>query len=228
MPLPLVLTHGKRPAFPEAGDMHPDRLGLVAMGFELTPDLVMEAYTKGAFPWEGTPPIPWFSPDPRMIMVPRAFRASKSLLKLAKQGRLQVSFDGNFTGVIGACAGTVRPGEPGTWITPNLIDTYCQLHADGVAHSVEVWEDEQLVGGLYGLAMGRAFFGESMFHTRRDASKMALFALCRRLHGAGYHFIDCQQATSHLQSLGAVPVPRLRYLRLLDEALSHPNRWLEA
>ncbi len=222
---PLFLRYGQRPAFPEAGEMQPDEIGLVALGGELTPDVVVEAYGKGLFPWEGNPPIPWFSPDPRMILMPRAFRATKSLSKLARQGKLTVTLDRDFPAVIAACAHTVRPGEPGTWITPNLVQTYTQLHRDGVAHSVEVWEADELVGGLYGLAMGRAFFGESMFHTRRDASKLALYTLCQRLHSAGYHFVDCQQVTPHLQRLGAVPIPRLRYLRLLDEALAHPNRW---
>ncbi len=211
--------------FPPADRIRPGANGLVALGGELHPEVLIEAYRKGVFPWEGRQPIPWFSPDPRMILVPRAFRASKSLEKLARQSKLAVSFDGAFEEVIAACAETPRPRELGTWISSSVIRAYTRLWRQGVAHSVEGREDGVLVGGLYGLAMGRAFFGESMFYRRRDASKMALWHLCRRLHAAGYFFIDCQQETAHLRRLGAVAIPRLRYLRLLDEALDSEDRW---
>jgi len=157
--------------------------------------------------------------------VPRAFQASKSLVKRDRQGKLEVIFDGAFTDVIAACAMTRRPREVGTWISGAVVRAYTRLWHLGVAHSVEVREQGELVGGLYGLAMGRAFFGESMFYRRRDASKIALWHLCRRLHAAGYQFIDCQQETGHLRRLGAVAIPRLRYLRLLDEALDSEDRW---
>ncbi len=211
--------------FPPASRIRPDPTGLVALGGELHPEVLIEAYCKGIFPWEGRQPIPWFSPDPRMILVPRAFQASKSLRKLDRQGKLEVSFDGAFSEVIAACATTPRPRELGTWISPVVVKAYTRLWHQGIAHCVEVREEGELVGGLYGLAMGRAFFGESMFYRRRDASKLALWHLCRRLRAAGYHFIDCQQETAHLQKLGAVAIPRLRYLRLLDEALESEDRW---
>ena len=221
----LGLRPGRRPMFPPADRIRPDSTGLVALGGELTPEVLIEAYRKGIFPWEGRQPIPWFSPDPRMILVPRAFRATKSLEKRDRRGTLEVHFDGAFPEVIEACATTRRPREVGTWISDTVIRAYTRLWHLGVAHSVEVREGGELVGGLYGLAMGRAFFGESMFYRRRDASKIALWHLCRRLHKAGYHFIDCQQETGHLRRLGAVAIPRLRYLRLLDEALESEDRW---
>ena len=211
--------------FPAASRIRPDPTGLVALGGDLHPEVLLEAYSKGIFPWEGRQPIPWFSPDPRMILVPRAFQPSKSLEKLDRQGKLEVSFDGDFSAVIAGCATTRRPREAGTWISSAVVRAYTELWRRGVAHSVEVREDGELVGGLYGLAMGRAFFGESMFYRRRDASKIALWHLCRRLRAAGYHFVDCQQETAHLRKLGAVAIPRLRYLRLLDEALESEDRW---
>ena len=222
----LLLRPGMSPAFPaDPLSMRPEDSGLVALGGALERQTLLEAYRKGIFPWEGSDPIPWFSPDPRAILVPRAFRSSRSVRRLGRREGIRVSFDEDFDAVIRACASVSREGQPGTWITPALRASYLDLHRHGVAHSVEVWRDEELVGGLYGLAMGRAFFGESMFHRVDDASKLALWELCQRLHGAGYRFIDCQQDTSHLRSLGSVVVPRLRYLRLLEEALAHEDRW---
>ena len=229
-PLPLLLLpHGQRPQFPEEpGRLRPLPTGLVALGGDYTPQTIVEAYRKGIFPWEGEPPVPWFSPDPRLILVPRAFRASKNLVKLDRRGVLQVTVDTAFDAVMEACSAIPRPGQEGSWITAPVKRTWGALHAEGLAHSVEVWEEGALVGGLYGLAMGRAFFGESMFARRSDASKIALMHLCRRLHRAGVHFVDCQQDTRHLRSLGAVTVPRLRYLVLLRAALSWPDAWSAA
>ena len=197
----------------------------MALGGDLAPATLIEAYSKGIFPWEGSPPIPWFSPDPRAILVPRAFRASRSLQKVARQERYRVSTDQAFDEVVAACANAPRRGDPGSWINHNIQVAYGELHLQGHAHSVEVWDNDELVGGLYGLAIGRAFFGESMFHTRPNASKLALWGLCKRLHYAGYRFVDCQQETGHLRSLGAVAIPRLRYLRWLEEAVGHEDRW---
>lgn len=211
--------------FPDPHQLRPVGPGLVALGGDLAPDTLIEAYGKGIFPWEAGPPIPWFSPDPRLILVPRAFRASRSLRQLARRPELRITLDAAFPQVIRACAGARRPGQVGTWITAPVIAAYEALSARGVAHSVEVWDDEGLAGGLYGLAMGRAFFGESMFARRSSCSKLALGHLCGALHRAGYRFVDCQQDTPHLRSLGGVTVPRLRYLRLLDEALGHADLW---
>ena len=221
----LPIQPGRRPMFPPAMRIRPDAHGLVALGGDLAPETLIEAYCKGVFPWEGRPPIPWFSPDPRMILIPRAFRANRILRRLDRRGEWVVRFDHDFAAVMAACATVARRREEGTWIDRNIVEAYGRLHALGVAHSVEVWADSELVGGLYGLAIGRAFFGESMFHRRTDASKLALWHLCRRLHRAGYRFVDCQQDTGHLRSLGAVAIPRLRYLRLLEEAVAHDSQW---
>ncbi|MFT4626959.1 MAG: leucyl/phenylalanyl-tRNA--protein transferase [Myxococcota bacterium] len=221
-----VLPSGLRPQFPaDPRGIRPRSNGLVALGGDYTPETVLEAYRKGIFPWEGEDPIPWFSPDPRALLVPRAFRASGSLRKLDRRGVLTVTFDTAFDEVIESCATIARPRQEGTWITAPVFDTWRALHGRGLAHSVEVWEEGELVGGLYGLVLGRAFFGESMFARRSDASKIALLHLCRRLHLLSFHMIDCQQDTRHLRTLGAVTVPRLRYLVLLRAALSWPNGW---
>lgn len=211
--------------FPPADQISPAEDGLVALGGDLTPDTLVEAYRKGIFPWDGRWPVPWYSPDPRLILEPGAFHTSKSLLKLAKQGRLEVRYDTAFADVMRACAGKKRRGQRGTWIRGGIFDGYGALHHAGVAHSVETWEDGELVGGLYGLSMGSAFFGESMFANRPDASKLALMDLCARLTAAGGTLVDCQQDTPHLRSLGAFNVPRAEYMSRLDAALAVPDVW---
>jgi len=221
----LRLVPGRTPMFPPTAAIEPGPHGLVAIGGDLRPQTLLEAYRKGVFPWEGSPPIPWFSPDPRMILEPGAFRTTRSLEKRARNSGLVCTFDRAFGRVMRACATTPRQGGPGTWITEAMIGAYGQLHEGGIGHSVEVWRGDELVGGLYGLAMGRAFFGESMFHRERDASKLALRALCRRLEAAGYGFVDCQQETDHLRSLGARPIPRARYLDRLETCLRYPDAW---
>lgn len=222
----LLLRPGLSPSFPpDPTVLRPERDGLIALGGDLTPEVVLEAYPKGMFPWEGTDPIPWYSPDPRAILVPRAFRWGRSTTRLASRPGIRVTLDQDFAAVLAGCATVARRGGHGTWINDRVTRVYGALHARGVAHSVEVWRDGALIGGLYGLAQGRAFFGESMFHREPDASKLALGWLCGRLHAAGYRFVDCQQDTPHLRSLGAVTVPRLRYLHLLGEALAHEDRW---
>ena len=222
----LYLSSGCSPQFPDdPRTLRPQRSGLVALGGDYTPEAILEAYHKGIFPWEGRDPVPWFSPEPRLILVPRAFRASKNLRKLDRQGVLRVSFDTAFEQVVEGCATVERHGQEGTWITAPVVETWTALHQAGHAHSVEAWEGDALVGGLYGLAQGRAFFGESMFTRRSDASKICMMHLCRHLHRCGFHLIDCQQDTRHLRTLGAVTVPRLRYLTLLRAALSWPHAW---
>jgi leucyl/phenylalanyl-tRNA--protein transferase len=202
--------------------------GLVALGGDLHPDTLIEAYRKGIFPWDGRQPIPWYSPDPRLILEPTAFRASQSLRKLDRQRKLIVRFDTAFREVMVACAVVPRQGQQGSWITPELVRAYGALHDAGVGHSVEAWTPEgELVGGLYGLALGRAFFGESMFAARPDASKLALLHLTAGLTRAGYHFVDCQQDTPHLRSLGAVVITRADYLDRLARALDAPDAWAE-
>lgn len=207
----------KRPVFPEG--LVPGEDGLVAIGGVLTPDIMVEAYTKGIFPWTGDHPIPWFSPDPRAILCPGDVKVRRSLRQVLRQGRFEVRVDHNFPAVIRACATIPREGQDGTWITPNMMQTWLRLYEQGYAHSVEAYQGGQLVGGLYGMAIGEAFFGESMFARVSDASKVALAHLCRRLEHLGVHFIDCQQDTDHLRRMGSQTLPHVDYLKRLRAAL---------
>lgn len=187
---------------------HPDLAtedGLLAYGFELYPELILAAYHFGIFPWcnEGDP-ILWWHTSPRCVLFPAEFKTSKSMRSFLRKTSLKVSVNQNFRGVIQACAEIYREGQSGeTWIREDIADTYTELHHSGHAHSIEVWDGEELVGGLYGLFLGKIFFGESMFSKKSNASKLALHHLCEM--GIAHHFtlIDCQQTTPHLQSLGA-------------------------
>lgn len=216
-----IIQDSAAPYFPDG--LEPDGNGLVALGGELGPAILCEAYRKGIFPWTGAHPIPWFSPDPRMILRPGAVHVSRRLRRELKRGRFTVGFDRDFAAVMRYCAAVARPGQEGTWITPNMIRAYTDLHRRGIAHSVAVYEDGVLCGGIYGLSFGRAFFGESMFHLRDNASKVALVSLCDSLVRAGFMCIDCQQETPHMARMGAVSVSRRAFLRLLDEALAYPS-----
>jgi leucyl/phenylalanyl-tRNA--protein transferase len=181
-------------------------------------DLLVSAYTSGWFPMAVEPgEIRWYSPDPRGIIPLDTFHAPKRLARIIRQQRFDVRVDSDFAGVIRACA--ARQGDEGSWIDEEIVESYCALHAAGVAHSVETWKEGALVGGLYGVALGGAFFGESMFHRVNDASKVALVALVERLWERGYRLLDTQWVTEHLTQFGAVEVSRRRYLRLLHEAL---------
>ena len=197
--------------------------GLLAIGGDLSPERLIEAYANGIFPWysEGEPLL-WWSPDPRMILFPDKFKISKSLGQSIRNKKNEVFFDRDFKAVIENCAITDRNGEKGTWITPDMQKAYINLHKAGFAHSVETYKDDKLIGGLYGISLGKAFFGESMFHTETDASKIALYSLVTRMKDWGFHFIDVQQETNHLKSLGAETVPRKKFLGLLVEALKFP------
>jgi leucyl/phenylalanyl-tRNA---protein transferase len=196
---------------------------LVAVGADLEVDTLIEAYTKGIFPWNGDDPIRWYSPNPRMILVPEEVHVSRSLKKVIERGELRVEYDRDFRRVMTECMSVPRPGQVGTWITPRMIDAYEKLHRLGIAHSVETRLGDELAGGLYGLTFGGAFFGESMFARRPDASKVALVQLCRDLAVRGFDFIDCQQVTPHLARMGAVPIPRKKYLERLARALEKPS-----
>ncbi|MCP4135670.1 MAG: leucyl/phenylalanyl-tRNA--protein transferase [bacterium] len=210
------LESGQRnPVFPE--QFVPDEYGFVCEGGDLSFPMIFEAYTKGCFPWSGDDPIPWYSPDPRLILLPGDFFATRNIRKL--KNRFEVRFDCNFRAVMENCASIPRRHEDGTWITSNMIDAYCELHEHHIAHSVEVYDKGELCGGLYGLTFGRSFFGESMFSRASNSSKFALYTLCRVLLAKKFHFIDCQAVTPHLISLGAVPVSRKRYLAMLRESL---------
>jgi leucyl/phenylalanyl-tRNA--protein transferase len=198
--------------------------GILAYGGDLSPNRLLTAYRKGIFPWfNENDPILWWSPNPRLILEPTHFKASKSLIKTIKSGKFEVRFDHDFESVIKNCATTPRFGQNGTWLTPQMQEAYIELFDMGFAHSVETYLDGKLVGGLYGIAMGKGFFGESMFAHVSDASKAALKTLSDVLACKGYDFIDCQVRTEHLVSLGAIEISREDFLDRLKLTLQKPS-----
>ncbi len=206
--------------------------GLVAVGGDYRPELLVTAYAHGIFPWptEGVSHA-WFSPNPRMVLEPAKLHVSRSLAKTLRKGRFEVTFDTAFDEVMHRCATAERAGQPGTWITQELMDGFAALHEAGLAHSAETWRDGRLVGGVYGLALGGIFCGESMFHAEADASKVAFVTLVRRLRAWGFPMVDCQVHTEHLEQLGAREWPRDRFLDELELAIRHPTRrgpWTDA
>ncbi|TYP61392.1 MULTISPECIES: leucyl/phenylalanyl-tRNA--protein transferase [Pseudomonadaceae] len=214
-------------SFPPLEKAMRDPNGLLAAGGDLSPERLLAAYRHGCFPWyqEGQPLL-WWSPDPRTVLYPNELHVSRSLGKKLRQGAFSVTFDQAFKAVIEGCAGP-RSYTDGTWITTPMQDAYIKLHQLGVAHSVEVWQDERLVGGLYGLAMGRLFFGESMFSRTTDASKAGFVTLVERLRDWEFKLIDCQMHTQHLASFGARPIPRQTFAKTLANYLDEPSkaRW---
>jgi leucyl/phenylalanyl-tRNA---protein transferase len=195
--------------------------GLLAAGGELSTTRLLEAYRHGIFPWfsEGEP-ILWWSPDPRMVLFPGEFKLSHSLRKTLRKGRYEVRTDSAFEQVMRACAAP-RAGANGTWIHEEMIAAYCELHRMGYAHSVETWMDGELVGGLYGMSLGRMFYGESMFSCKTDASKIALAHLCAQLERWHFGMIDCQMNTPHLSSLGAREIPRKEFIARLQDLINY-------
>ncbi len=190
--------------------------GLLAAGGDLSPQRLLAAYRRGIFPWYSAgEPILWWSPDPRMVLFPDELKISRSLAKVLRNADYEVRLDTAFADVMAACASMPRPGQAGTWITAEMQAAYRRLHQLGYAHSVETWIDGRLAGGLYGVAIGRAFFGESMFSRRSNASKIALAHLCEHLERLEFGIIDCQMETPHLASLGARPIPRSDFVALL-------------
>jgi leucyl/phenylalanyl-tRNA--protein transferase len=213
------------PVYRLGGDLifpHPslsDEDGLLAIGGDLSVERLLLAYENGIFPWyEEGQPILWWSPDPRFILYPKNLRVSKSMEKVLRKNIYHVTFDKCFREVITLC-GKLRSGE--TWITENMIESYCALHQLGFAHSVETWFGDDLVGGLYGISLGRCFFGESMFSLMDNTSKTALISLSRHLGQIGFQFIDCQVYSEHLESLGAMNVPREIFLTELENGLEY-------
>ena len=204
---------------------HADPDGLLAVGGDLSIKRLLLAYRMGLFPWyaEDTP-ILWWSPDPRLMLKPKDLCVPKRLERTIKQGPFKITLDQAFEEVIRACAQIKRPRQNGTWIVDEMVDAYCCLHREGYAHSVESWQDGELVGGLYGVALGRAFFGESMFARVNDASKVAFVHLTRLLALWNFSLIDCQVTTSHLASFGAREVPRAEFLKMLKAALRYKTR----
>jgi leucyl/phenylalanyl-tRNA--protein transferase len=227
----VIAWLGADTPFPPLAAAQKEPNGLLAVGGDLSPRRLLDAYRRGIFPWysEGDP-ILWWSPDPRMVLYPAELRVTRSLAKTLRNRSHEIRFDTAFAEVMRGCAAP-RPGQGGTWIGPEMRAAYRKLHDLGHAHSAETWIDGELAGGLYGVAIGNAFFGESMFSRARDASKLALVGLVRRLAADGYGLIDCQMHTTHLESLGAREIPRAEFARRVKDLVDYPRlpgRWLAA
>lgn len=212
-----------------------ERGGVLAAGGDLSTGRLLSAYRQGIFPWYGPEePILWWCPDPRFVLFPEKLKVAKSMRPYFNQRKFGLSFDTCFTAVMEACAQQERPGQRGTWITDEMLDGYTALHQAGYAHSVEVWSEGELAGGLYGVAIGQVFFGESMFARQSNASKFGFISLVRELRQRGFALIDCQQATPHLKSLGAESIPRRTFLRQVKTLAAQPGHhgywadWLPA
>lgn len=214
--MPIYWLDPQNLAFPPSELATPE--GILAVGGDLSAERLLEAYRQGIFPWfsEGDP-ILWWTPDPRFVLYPGELRVAKSMRPYFNQKKFDVSLDRNFPAVIRACQQCYRPGQGGTWITEEMRRAYIELHELGYAHSVEVWKEGELVGGLYGIALGKVFFGESMFAKASNASKFGFISLVRQLQSWGFTLIDCQQETPHLASLGARAIPRRDFLKHLAE-----------
>ena len=198
--------------------------GLLAAGGDLAPQRLLEAYRCGIFPWFNVgEPILWWSPDPRMVLLPSELRISRSLNKVLNKGNYEIRVDSAFSQVMQACAAP-RKGQSGTWIHPEMISAYTALHEIGLAHSVETWVDGELMGGLYGVSRGKMFFGESMFSRIPDTSKIAFVHLVRQLQRWDFGMIDCQMKTAHLASFGAREIPRTEFSQRLRELVNYPER----
>ncbi|MCF8302587.1 MAG: leucyl/phenylalanyl-tRNA--protein transferase [Bacteroidales bacterium] len=210
--------------FPSVEDAA-DEEGLVAVGGNLTIPRLLEAYRKGIFPWyEDGFPLLWWSPAPRMVLYPEKMKVSKSLRASLNNSQITVKFDHNFKEVINQCARVPRPWQHGTWITEDMKQAYNRFHKEGYAHSVETYFNHELVGGLYGVSLGKMFFGESMFHLKPDASKVALYYLCKALKSWDFHLIDSQVETGHMKRMGGELMDRRQFLQKLETALSYPTK----
>jgi leucyl/phenylalanyl-tRNA--protein transferase len=213
-----VFRLDRRPIFPPPEQAEEE--GLLAVGGDLSVERLLAAYAHGIFPWyEPGGPILWWSPDPRLVLFPEELHVSRRLARTIRSGRFTTTRDTAFARVIQACAEVKRPDQPGTWITPEMQRAYIRLHEAGFAHSVETWRGRGLVGGVYGVRLGRTFFGESMFHTESDASKVALVALVDWLKAEGVGLIDCQVTTPHMLRMGAREIPRAEFLRRVAAGL---------
>jgi leucyl/phenylalanyl-tRNA--protein transferase len=202
---------------------HAEEDGLLAVGGDLDPHRLLLAYAQGIFPWFSKgDPILWWSPDPRMVLFPAELKVSKSMKQVLKNKTFEVTFDKDFKSVIQACGKIDRPGQDGTWLSKDMRIAYTKLHEMAVAHSVEVWQEGKLVGGLYGLALGAIFCGESMFSEVSNASKAGFITLVQALREKGFELIDCQVYTSHLESLGAKEIPRTEFIRILEKGIQKP------
>lgn len=216
------LDEGEHFCFPPLEGTSPD--GILCSGGNLSPGMLLSAYRQGIFPWfNETDPIIWWSPDPRFVLLPEELHVSATMRKLIKKNRFRLTLDTAFDQVIERCSGVPRPGQRGTWITGDMMEAYRRMHVLGYAHSAEAWLDDTLVGGLYGLSLGSAFFGESMFSLAADASKAAFIPLVWRLRDEGFTLIDSQVQTAHVESLGGKSIPRATYMEYLAAALARPG-----
>jgi len=209
-------------SFPDPKDG--DERGLLAYGGDLSAERLLAAYAQGVFPWYDESPILWFSPDPRLVLRPRELHVARSLAKRERGEPFEIRMDTAFKSVIEACAEAPRPDQDGTWINADMIDAYVALHKLGFAHSIEAWDGARLVGGVYGVSLGKAFFGESMFTKAPDASKLAFVAFVRQLEVWDFEFIDCQVETEHLMRFGATNWSRNDFLLALENALESETR----
>lgn len=224
----MPALHDPPTAFPPLDTALAEPNGLLAIGGDLAPERLLDAYRRGIFPWFNPgEPILWWSPDPRMVLVPDAVRVTRSLARRLRNGGFELRVDTAFVEVMRACAGPRAPAgraSGGTWISPAMIAAYTRLYEAGYAHSIESWRDGRLVGGLYGVAIGRMFYGESMFSRESDASKVALVRLCRQLARWEFGLVDCQMETPHLASLGARTLPRATFAAQVAELVNLPHR----
>ncbi len=217
-----IFRLSRQPVFPDPKLAEPD--GLLAVGGDLSVERLLAAYAAGVFPWYSERlPVLWWSPDPRLVLFPKELHVSRSLRRTLRSGRFHVRADTAFERIIRRCAGQARPGQDGTWITPEMIEAYLRLHRRGFAHSFETWEGDALAGGLYGVSLGAAFFGESMFADRSDASKAAFVRSVEWLAAREFQLVDCQVKTAHLQRFGAREITRREFLDRLRQALRRPT-----
>ncbi len=213
-----LLEEGEELAFPPVEQAKSS--GLLAVGGDLSAARLIKAYSQGIFPWYGKDcPVMWWSPDPRCVLIPAELKISRSLQRAMNKNPYTITQNKAFLKVINFCSNVARPGQDGTWLQPEMIEAYYELHKLGYAHSVEAWQENRLVGGLYGIALGGAFFGESMFHLEPNASKIAFVSLAKHLLEEGFTVVDCQQTTSHMLSMGAKEISRADFIKLLEHAL---------
>jgi len=200
--------------------------GIVAVGGDLSPERLLLAYRLGIFPWfNEEDPIIWHSPEERFVLLLDDLHVSKSMRRVLNSNTFQITYDADFAFVIQQCANVKRKDEDGTWITKEMIDAYLELHYLGFAHSIEVWQDDTIVGGVYGVSLGKCFFAESMFHTATNASKFAIIKLVELLKQKHFHFVDAQVYTEHVETLGAKEIPRAQFMQLLQDGLQHES-WI--
>lgn len=228
----MILVHAEPPVYylnPQQVEFPDPLQGAgdepIAIGGSLLPHWLLHAYRSGIFPWFSEDGLPyWYSPDPRMILPLTELSISRSTRKFLRRSTWEIRFDTHFIQIISQCANTLRPGQKGTWISEDFIDAYSRLHDMGYGHCVGVYENGLLIGGLYGLSLGKVFFGESMFSQRDNASKTAMIALVKHLRAWGFDFVDCQIPSEHLKHLGAQEVSRRQYFRLLEQSLEEVDR----